>query len=218
MSKNQDTDPIVFKSLEDNEQFTLKLEVDPNDETIAGCANCYNGRLISMYIELSGKSQQSYVPSIVYVRVVHLGDSSFLSPGTDGAGKTVVRLQQTPEDVAGGNVMTFDMEKPVTSKIDPALKQIFANDGNKFCEDVAKPSDFFGGRSCKSPYATYTVVVPKGDHACSLDPDNWVDGSNCKGLDLTQFDTVRVYTRIKSWSNYAPENKIISMKTAGKFK
>ena len=57
---------------------------------------------------------------------------------------------------------------------------------NKFCQNTNNQRDFFGGRACKSPYATYTVVVPKGSHECSLNADDWVSGSNCKGLDLTK--------------------------------
>ncbi|XP_076805961.1 uncharacterized protein LOC143449583 isoform X2 [Clavelina lepadiformis] len=206
-SFNKDTDHVIFKSLNESDQFVMKLELDPNDIEFARCVNCYNGRLIAMYIELrSGESQEKEVPSTVYVRVNHLGDSSFLVPGGDGAENTVVRLQQTPQSVSGGNVMNFDLNKPIESKLDPALKDTFSKPGNKFCENVDKPSDFFGGCACKSPYATYTVVVPKGDHDCSLDPNNWIDGLNCKGLDLAKFDAVHVYARIKSWSSYVSQD------------
>ena len=56
----------------------------------------------------------------------HLGDSSFLVPGGEGAENTVVRLQQTPQSVSGGNVMNFDLNKPIESKLDPALRDMFS--------------------------------------------------------------------------------------------
>ncbi|CAK8686959.1 unnamed protein product [Clavelina lepadiformis] len=208
---DKDNDPLVFQSLYEDGLFTVQLEVDPNDNRVAGCDNCYNGRLISMYIELIGESQAEGVPSTVYVRAVHLGDSNFLLPSNDGAGKTIVTLRQTPGDTAGGNIMTFDFKNYVDSRVDPALEKLFDKEGSKFCENTNNQLDFFGKQSCKSAYATYTVVVPKGDHDCNLDPNEWVDGLNCDGLDLTKFNAVRVYTRIKSWSDYPAQSQAYNL-------
>ena len=36
----------------------------------------------------------------------------------------IVQLTQTPEDVAGGNVMKFDFKHSVKSKIDPTLGKL----------------------------------------------------------------------------------------------
>ncbi|XP_076804384.1 uncharacterized protein LOC143448498 [Clavelina lepadiformis] len=199
---NKENHASMFQSLHETGQFIAHLKLDP---AYLQCENCFNGRLISMYIELSGVPQNDEVPSTV----VHFGDSSFLLPGKDGTEQRVVTLRQTPGDVAGGNVMTFDFKHLVESRIDPALDEIFAQGGNKFCENFDNPHDFFAGRPCKSPYATYTVIVPKGGHECSLNPDDWVSGSNCKGLDLTKFDTIRIYIKIKSWSNYLTRDQLI---------
>ncbi|CAK8686993.1 unnamed protein product [Clavelina lepadiformis] len=111
---------------------------------------------------------------------------AFLLPVKGRAGNKVVRLQQTPVDVSGGKIMSFNANEEIHFKNDPNLMQIFKKTENEFCKHSSSPTDFFGGKPCKSPYATYTVVVPKGNHTCSLDPNNWIDGSNCRRLNLTK--------------------------------
>ncbi|CAK8674628.1 unnamed protein product [Clavelina lepadiformis] len=210
---DQTSRPDMLKSLHENGQFNFNLELHPNDITLGGCADCYNGRLIAMHVELSGKAQPRSVPSTIYVKVSHMGNSHFLLPSRNGSG-TIIRFQETPEDVDGGHVMYFKLNSPVQSRQDPSLEEKFLKPGNRFCENSNKAGDFFGGRPCKSPYASYVVTVPKGNFACSLDPNDFVSGSNCRDLDYTKFDTIRVYAKVKSWSNYAAQETFASRRVS----
>ncbi|XP_076804340.1 uncharacterized protein LOC143448463 [Clavelina lepadiformis] len=109
--------------------------------------------------------------------------------------------------------MSFNANEEIHFKNDPNLMQIFKKTENEFCKHSSSPTDFSGGKPCKSPYATYTVVVPKGNHTCSLDPNNWIDGSNCRRLNLTRFDTILVFARVQSWSNYRSRDDFIGITT-----
>ena len=56
----------------------------------------------------------------VYLKVAHMGDSSFLLPAI-GGGNKVKLLRQTPENVDGGHVMTCDYGEYVQDIYDPKL-------------------------------------------------------------------------------------------------
>ncbi|XP_078485709.1 uncharacterized protein LOC100176654 [Ciona intestinalis] len=207
---NQATYPDIIDQLHTEGQFTFKIDVDPNDVTTTGCQDCYNGRLVSMYIELDGATQPSTVPTTVYIKVAHMGDSYFLVPETGGAVATTL-LEQTPENVDGGHVMSYDQSNPVTSTQDPTLDAKFLKAEYKFCENS---NEFFGVKPCKSPYATYVVTVPRNDElVCSLDPNEAVSGTNCMDLDFTKFTTVRVYAKVKAWSDYPVQPDLVTMET-----
>ena len=55
-----------------------------------------------------------------------MGNSYFLLPLSDGT-KTSVYLQQEPQNIYGGNVMSFDRKDPVTSVNDDSLEDILHN-------------------------------------------------------------------------------------------
>ncbi|XP_076815981.1 uncharacterized protein LOC143461922 [Clavelina lepadiformis] len=205
---DNNTYPEVIETLQTDGQFTIQLEVDPNNVAIGGCEDCYNGRLISYYVELSGQDQPATVPTKIYVKVAHMGDSNFLTPLADGS-KEVVLLEQTPENVDGGHVMSFDLSSPVASVQDPALTAEFLKPEHRFCENS---DEFFGTKPCKSPYASYVVTVPRNDGlVCSLDPNEMVSGTNCQDLDFTKFDTISVYVKVKAWSDYPSQPNAASM-------
>ena len=58
----QATQPSMFKTLNETGRFTINIELDPEDITKIGCDSCYNGRLVSMYVELTGSEQPASVP------------------------------------------------------------------------------------------------------------------------------------------------------------
>jgi len=191
--------PELFESLHSTGSFMMKFEIDPNDIVSSGCAYCYNPRLDGLYIELYGDDQPENVPAKVYLKVAHMGDSSFLLPAADGGNK-VKLLRQTPENLDGGHVMTFDYGDYVENIYDPKLILKFQKAEHSICEDT---ESFFGAEPCKSPYATYTITLPRNDnYACSLDPDQHVSGTNCQDFDFTKFNMVKVYAKINSWSDY----------------
>ncbi|CAK8691898.1 unnamed protein product [Clavelina lepadiformis] len=206
---NEVNNPDLIASLQTNGEFSMQLMVDPDDPSVGGCDSCYNARLLSFYVELSGAAQPSAVPSKIYIKVAHLGDSSFMLPLVNGQ-KAIELLQQTPEDVDAGHIMSFDLSNPILSVADPALAVDFLKTEHKFCENS---DDFFGSKPCKSPYATYIIKIPRDKNQdCSLDPNYQVSGSNCKELDFTKFDTVRVYEKVKSWSGYPVQPSAEEMK------
>lgn len=198
---NEITSPDILSDLQSTGTFTVRINLDADDLHITGCENCYNQRLDALYIELEGADQPSTVPSKLYVKVSHLGDSYFLVPTNSGA-KEVVLLQQSPESVDGGHIMSFDSDHLVSSTADPQLSAKFLKKEHKFCENS---NDFFTQKPCKSPYSTFVVSIPKNsDYVCTLNPSEMVSGTNCQDLDLTLFTNVKVYAKINSWSEYPP--------------
>jgi len=192
--------PELFESLHTSGSFMMKFDIDPDDIVSSGCDYCYNPRLDGLYIELYGDDQAADVPAKVYLKVAHMGDSSFLLPSDANGGKKVKLLRQTPENLDGGHVMTFDYGDYVENVYDPKLLLKFQKAEHSICEDTVT---FFGAEPCKSPYATYTITLPRNDdYLCSLDPDQHVSGTNCQDLDFTKFNMVKVYAKINSWSDY----------------
>jgi len=192
--------PELFESLHTTGSFMMKFDIDPDDIVSSGCDYCYNPRLDGLYIELYGDDQAADVPAKVYLKVAHMGDSSFLLPSDANGGKKVKLLRQTPENLDGGHVMTFDYGDYVENVYDPKLLLKFQKAEHSICEDT---ETFFGAEPCKSPYATYTITLPRNEeYECSLDPDQHVSGTNCKDLDFTKFNMVKVYAKINSWSDY----------------
>ncbi|XP_076811272.1 uncharacterized protein LOC143456247 [Clavelina lepadiformis] len=59
---NKATQSSMFKTLNETGRFTINIELDPEDITKIGCDSCYNGRLVSMYVELTGSEQPASVP------------------------------------------------------------------------------------------------------------------------------------------------------------
>ncbi|CAK8687898.1 unnamed protein product [Clavelina lepadiformis] len=199
---NKATQPSMFKALNETGRFTINIELDPEDITKIGCDSCYNGRLVSMYVELTGSEQPASVPDNIYLKVAHMGNSYFLLPLSDGKKKSVY-FQQKPQNVHGGNVMSFDRKNLMTSTNDDSLDEILHNSlgGNKFCRLEINSDKFYGGQMCRSPYATYTVTVPKTS-TLSCDVARGITGTNCKDLDYSKFDEVRVYAYVRSFSSY----------------
>ncbi|CAK8687897.1 unnamed protein product [Clavelina lepadiformis] len=194
--------PSIFKTLNETGRFTINVELDPEDINNIGCDSCYNGRLVSMYVELTGSEQPASVPDNIYLKVAHMGNSYFLLPLSDGKKKSVY-FQQKPQNVYGGNVMSFDRKNLMTSTNDDSLDEILHNPlgGNKFCRLEINSDKFYGGQMCRSPYATYTVTVPKTS-TLSCDVARGITGTNCKDLDYSKFDEVRVYAYVRSFSSY----------------
>ncbi|CAK8694863.1 unnamed protein product [Clavelina lepadiformis] len=193
------THPGVLDMLRRNGRFTVHLNLDPNNIITTGCSFCYNARLVSIYVELTGLSQPNGVPSRIYVKVSHMGDSYFLLPLSNG-NDTVVHFQQKPEDVDGGHVIFFDRTRHVTSVLDPMLpKRLTQTEGNRFCHEYDSAQDFFGGQLCKSPYATYAITIPRSQ---KLSCNHHVSGMNCGELDFTRFKKVRIFLKARAWSDY----------------
>ncbi|CAK8684706.1 unnamed protein product [Clavelina lepadiformis] len=196
---NRTAYPGLFRSLHNESRFTVTIDLDPNDIATTGCDTCYNARLISIYVEITGSQQPPTVSSRIYLRISHLGDSYFLLPLPDG-NKTVVHFQQKPEDIDGGSVLYFDQNESVTSEIDPLLNRKFQQtDSNRDCSETDNPRNFFGGRMCKSPYATYTITVPRSEEACG----DHISASNCESLDVGRFENIRIFMRIRAWTSYS---------------
>ncbi|XP_076810183.1 uncharacterized protein LOC143452921 [Clavelina lepadiformis] len=198
------TYPKLFALLRKKGRFVVHLDLDPSNAATTGCVSCYNARLISIYVEVNGSAQPPTVSSRIYVKVAHMGDSYFLLPLSDG-NTTVVRYQQKPENIAGGHVVYFNKNQLVTSILDPSLNEKFEqSEGNRFCHDYTRAQDFFGGQLCKSPYATYTITVPRRRR---LQCHRHVSGTNCRDLDFTRFENVRIFMKIRAWSDYpSPPN------------
>ncbi|XP_076810188.1 uncharacterized protein LOC143452924 isoform X2 [Clavelina lepadiformis] len=193
------THPSLMTLFRKKGRVTVHLDLNPNNITTTGCVSCYNARLMSIYVEINGSAQPEAVPFRIYVKVAHMGDSNFLLPLSDG-NKTVINFQQKPEDVAGGHVVHFNRKQLVTSLLDPLLQNKFKpSEGNRFCHDYNRVQDFFGGQLCKSPYATYTITVPRRRR---LPCHRHVSGTNCQDLDFTRFEKLRMFLKIKAWSNY----------------
>ncbi|XP_076810527.1 uncharacterized protein LOC143453222 [Clavelina lepadiformis] len=196
---NRTAYPGVFRSLHNESRFTVTIDLDPNDIAITGCDTCYNARLISIYVEITGSQQPTTVSSRIYLRISHLGDSYFLLPLPDG-NKTVLHFQQKPEDIDGGSVLYFDQNESVTSEIDPLLNEKFQQRySSRYCSETDNRRDFFGGRMCKSPYATYTITVPRSEEACG----DHISASNCESLDVGRFEKIRIFMKIRAWTSYS---------------
>ena len=54
--------PAIFKNLEETGRFTITIDLEPNNIVSVGCDSCYNGRLVSMYVDLGGSAQPENVP------------------------------------------------------------------------------------------------------------------------------------------------------------
>ncbi|CAK8694866.1 unnamed protein product [Clavelina lepadiformis] len=189
------TYPGLFDMLRKNGRFTVHLNLDPNNIITTGCLFCYNARLISIYVELTGLAQPNGVPSRIYVKVSHMGDSYFLLPHANEK-DAVVHFQQKPDDVDGGHVIFFNRNKFATSVTDPVLREKFQQSGgNRFCQDYNSAQDFFGGQLCKSPYATYAITIPRSQ---SLPCNRHVSGTNCRELDFTRQDFVILFDHLST--------------------
>ncbi|XP_076802017.1 uncharacterized protein LOC143446312 [Clavelina lepadiformis] len=195
----QVTHPGVFDLLHNEGRFTVHLNLDPNITITTGCSSCYNARLISIYVEITGSAQPTGVPSRIYVKVAHMGDSYFLLPLSNGE-DTVVHFQQKPENIDGGHVIYFNRKQLVTSVTDLSLREKFQqSEGNRFCHEYNRAQDFFGGQICKSPYASYTITVPRDR---TLNCTRHVSGKNCQELDFTRFEKIRIFMKASAWSSY----------------
>ncbi|CAK8694867.1 unnamed protein product [Clavelina lepadiformis] len=196
---DQVTHPGVFDLLHNKGRFTVHLNLDPNITLTTGCSSCYNARLISIYVEITGSAQPIGVPSRIYVKVAHMGDSYFLLPLSNGE-DTVVHFQQKPENIDGGHVIFFNRKKLVTSVTDLSLGEKFQqSEGNRFCHEYNRAQDFFGGQLCKSPYASYTITVPRDR---TLSCGSHISGMNCQELDFTRFEKIRIFMKARAWSSY----------------
>ncbi|XP_078383070.1 uncharacterized protein LOC144665665 [Oculina patagonica] len=199
--------PGMFEELHKDGQTTFTLDISK------ACKDCYNVRLLKIYVELNGDTPQAEsVPDAVRLKLRPEGRSYF----RDGTGKVRVFHQALADTSSKYNwrYLTYDRFKMTDDAKCREAKGSFycmtVNDPFKrlepmCCHPLANDSPctdpLEGAEECRSVFGTYTITIP-------IDPELSCDAQigykNCKDLNRKLFTRMNVWTTYMYWPESYP--------------
>ncbi|XP_078356298.1 uncharacterized protein LOC144642898 isoform X2 [Oculina patagonica] len=191
---------VMFDELK---KGTTRFSLDISDS----CDDCYNVRLLKIFVELYGdKSQRKgKYPADVFLELRHLGDSSF----RDGNDKVKQyrqpvtwrklkfnRFSITNQDkcdrlrTKGKKNTLFCIEKD-DSRFKPMCCHYLSDSP---CKDKQ-----LGAEECRSPFGTYEISIPIDKKARCRAKGSKVTHKNCKNFDISMFTNMNVHIQYLYW-------------------
>ncbi|CAH3144036.1 unnamed protein product [Pocillopora meandrina] len=196
-----DLPPQMFKELYKS-YTTFSLDIDQ------GCKDCYNVRLLKMYVELYGAAQDQSVPDKVHLKLRPLGRSYF---------RIGDEIKDFHQPMASWRYLNFDRFK-VTNENKCRQEKEQGKDGGFYCltkDDkrltgmcchplIAAPCDdaLAGEEECRSVFGTYSLSIPIDP---TLDCSAQITYKNCKNLNRELFTHMNVWTTFMYWPEAYPQ-------------
>ncbi|PFX25476.1 Neuropilin-1 [Stylophora pistillata] len=206
-SFNNTMHPLLFSDLHNGK---ARFDLSINDS----CSNCYNIRLLEMYIELYGNEYQNEnnLPGRVYLGLRHSTGSYF----RDGNG-TVKEFRQ-PLSL---QYRTFEFNRfAITDTAQCTAAQLAGNGDSSFClgEDDVRlvpmcchylsgdscDDTLSGGNECQSPFGTYELIMPKDDQLTCSTESTQITNKNCKDFDRTIYTNMNIWVLNLLWTDQYP--------------
>ncbi|XP_020617098.1 uncharacterized protein LOC110055061 [Orbicella faveolata] len=181
-------------------RFSIKID--------QSCSSCYNIRLLKLYVELTGTSQQpSNVPADVHLKIRHLSSSYFRAGDS--------KIKQYSQPIGSYRKIKFNRfsisdEQRCKLKTQQRKESLFCvkKDDQRWQPMCSNPLSkcvrdrLLGDEECKSPFGTYELQIPV-DNQLSCTSAGITD-KNCKDLDLTKFTKMNVWAYFFYWSGSYP--------------
>ncbi|XP_027042405.1 uncharacterized protein LOC113670461 [Pocillopora damicornis] len=194
-------DPTMFKELYES-YTTFTLDIDQ------ACRDCYNVRLLKMYVELYGKAQDQSVPDKVRLKLKPLSRSYF---------RIGDQIKDFHQPIASWKYLHFDRFK-ITNKDKCRQEKEHGRDGGFYCMAkhdtrltemcchplISAPCDdaLTGEEECRSVFGTYNISIPIDQ---TLDCRRQITYKNCKSLKRELFTHMNVWTTFMYWPETYPQ-------------
>ncbi|KAL9982898.1 hypothetical protein ACROYT_G005011 [Oculina patagonica] len=198
-------DKVMFSEIQNGKtKFSLHIS--------DSCKQCYNVRLLKMYVELYGdNTQNGNYPSKVYLKLRHMTSSQF----RDGNGD-IREFRQVL-----GSLRKFEFNRFAitnTTKCNEEKKK--GNKDSSYCmpkddgrfqpmcchflSDSPCDDKLLGAVECKSPFGTYELTIPIDNDAPCKASETMITHANCKDYDRSQLTKMNVWIHYMYWTDKYP--------------
>ncbi|XP_078357256.1 uncharacterized protein LOC144642139 [Oculina patagonica] len=198
-------DKVMFSEIHEGKtKFSLHIS--------DSCKQCYNVRLLKMYVELYGdNTQNGNYPSKVYLKLRHMTSSQF----RDGNGD-IREFRQVL-----GSLRKFEFNRFAitnTTKCNEEKKK--GNKDSSYCmpkddgrfqpmcchflSDSPCDDKLLGAVECKSPFGTYELTIPIDNDAPCKASETMITHANCKDYDRSQLTKMNVWIHYMYWTDKYP--------------